>query len=121
MVNAFKSFWKNTFNYNGRTTRSGYWYVVLMHLIIGFIVGFIGGFISAFNESVGNMIIGLTYVYSIIGIIPSIALIIRRLHDINKSGWWYFICLVPLVGTIILLVFFCTASVDENNNYGETV
>lgn len=47
---------------------------------------------------------------------PSIALNVRRLHDINKSGWWLFIAFVPF-GNIVLLVFYCLPSVNEGNNY----
>jgi len=121
MIEAYKNFWKNYFNFKDRTTRSGYWYVILMNLIIGFILGFISGFLSVSSNGASSFIMILISLYCLASIIPSIALFVRRLHDINKSGWWYFIALVPFVGSIILLVFLCTASVDENNKYGEKV
>lgn len=107
MVEAYKRFLRNYTNFSGRSTRSDYWYVVLANFLIGFVIGFIGG----------PPIIGM--IYSLVVLIPGIAVFIRRMHDINKSGWWWFISLVPLVGTIILLVFMCTDSVNENNKYGE--
>lgn len=107
MVEAYKRFLRNYTNFSGRSTRSDYWYVVLANFLIGFVIGFIGG------PPIISMI------YSLVVLIPGIAVFIRRMHDINKSGWWWFISLVPLVGTIILLVFMCTDSVNENNKYGE--
>ena len=54
-------------------------------------------------------------------IIPMWTLEVRRLHDINKSGWWLLISLIPAIGFIILIIFFATASVDEGNVYGDIV
>lgn len=117
MIDAYKRFLKNYANFSGRSTRSDYWYVILANFLIGFVIGFIGGLIPDL-AGVTALISGL---YSLAIIIPGIAIVVRRLHDINKSGWFYFIALVPLVGVIILLVFLCTASVNENNRYGERV
>lgn len=117
MIDAYKRFLKNYANFSGRSTRSDYWYVILANFLIGFVIGFIGGLIPDL-AGVTALISGL---YSLAIIIPGIAIVVRRLHDINKSGWFYFIALVPLVGGIILLVFLCTASVNENNRYGERV
>jgi len=60
----------------------------------------------------------LTGIYVFASIIPLFALEIRRLHDINRCGWWVFLPMIPLVGGIILLVWFCKSSVDEGNIYG---
>ena len=117
MIDAYKRFLKNYANFSGRSTRSDYWYVILANFLIGFVIGFIGGLIPDL-AGVTALISGL---YSLAIIIPGIAIVVRRLHDINKSGWFYFIALVPLVGGIILLVFLCTASVNENNRYRERV
>ena len=117
MIDAYKRFLKNYANFSGRSTRSDYWYVILANFLIGFVIGFIGGLIPDL-AGVTALISGL---YSLAIIIPGIAIVVRRLHDINKSGWFYFIALVPLVGGIILLVFLFTASVNENNRYRERV
>jgi uncharacterized membrane protein YhaH (DUF805 family) len=52
-------------------------------------------------------------------IIPGLAVTVRRLHDLNKSGWNYFIILIPLIGSIILLVWLFTDGDRFTNNYGE--
>ena len=113
MVNAYKKFWLNYFNFNGRSTRSDYWYVVLANFLIGFIIGLIAGIIPE--------LIVLAYIYEVLVIIPGLSVAIRRLHDINKSGWNYLWILVPIAGPILLIIYYCTASVNENNKYGEIV
>lgn len=117
MVEAYQRLFKNYANFNGRSTRSDYWYIFLGNFLVGFVLGLIGGLFS----ELGGLTDALATIYSLVMLVPGIALVVRRLHDINKSGWFYFIALVPLVGGIILLVFLCTASVNENNRYGERV
>jgi uncharacterized membrane protein YhaH (DUF805 family) len=66
-----------------------------------------------FNLPIVNFIAGLAL------LLPSLAVAVRRLHDIGKSGWWYFLCLIPFIGGIILLIFYCTDGQPEANEYGE--
>jgi len=113
MIEAYKKFLRNYTNFSGRSTRSDYWWVVLANFLIGFVIGFVGGLTGA-----DKLVTVLTTVYELAIIVPAIALVIRRLHDINKSGWYYFMILIPIVGWIIVLVYLCTPSVNENNNYG---
>ena len=97
--------------------------VVHLEVIIGlfflanFLIGFVLGIVAGIIPSLSSAIYSLTYIYQFAVLIPSVSIVVRRLHDINKSGWWYFIVLVPLVGWIILLVYLCTDSVNENNKY----
>lgn len=113
IINAYKKFLNNYTNFNGRSSRSDYWYVFLAN----FLIGFIGGLIPA----LAGLTALLSSIYSLAVLIPGIALFIRRMHDINKSGWNFFWSFVPVVGLIILLVFLCKPSVDENNRYGSLV
>lgn len=117
MLDSYKRFWKNYANFKGRSTRADYWWVVLANFLIGFVLGFIAGLIPDLAGVTGI----ITTLYSLASIIPTLALIVRRMHDINRSGWAYLFCLIPLVGFIVVLVFLCTPSVDENNRYGERV
>lgn len=112
MVEAYKKFWMNYVNFNDRTTAKDFWLTFLMNIIIGFAAGFIMGITKLSILSVVMML------YSLASIIPSLAMSVRRMHDINKSGWWLLISFVPLVGGIILIVFYCLPSVNENNNFG---
>lgn len=117
MIEAYKKFLMNYANFSGRSSRADYWWVVLANILIGFIIGFICGLLQL-DQSVSMCVSG---VYSLAVLIPGIALVVRRLHDINKSGWYYFMGLIPLAGPIIVLVYMLTDSVNENNQYGERV
>ncbi len=114
MIEAYKRFFRNYTNFSGRSTVSDYWYVVLCNFLIGFIVGFVCGLLQLGT----NTVTLITGIYELAILVPSIALVVRRLHDINKSGWYYLMVLIPLAGPIIVLIYFCTASVVENNQYG---
>lgn len=114
MVEAYKKFLSNYANFNGCSSRSDYWWVVLCNALIGFVIGFVSGFTGIED------IMYLSYLYTLAVFVPSIALIVRRLHDINKSGWYYFMVLVPLAGPIIVLVYLLTDRV-EPNNFGERI
>jgi len=97
-------------DFNGRARRSEYWYFVLFNAVISLGVGLLAGLIG---------IDWLTYIYSLAILVPSIAICVRRLHDIGKSGWWYFIGFIPLIGAIWLIVLFCKEGDRGANAYGE--
>jgi len=112
-MNAFDYYlnaWKNYAEFNGRARRSEYWFYVLFNILAMFTTLILDGFL-----------IGLpifTFSYAVASIIPSIAVLVRRLHDTNKSGWWYFIAFVPFVGSIVLLVFLFSEGDRGVNEYG---
>lgn len=122
MISAFKSFWKNAFNFSGRATRSEYWLFILANMIVVFILSFIMGIGTAINGGKGGfatLLFSIPYaIYCVMAIIPCLSLNIRRLHDIGKSGWWYLWCslLSPIcgIGGIIMLVFLLTDSKPDN-------
>ena len=115
MIEAYKRFLRNYANFNGRSNRGDYWWVLLCNFIIGFVLGFLDGVL---DTSIFSTIAGI---YTLATLVPGIALVVRRLHDINKSGWHYFMVFIPLAGPIILLVYLLTDSVNEGNQYGERV
>jgi uncharacterized membrane protein YhaH (DUF805 family) len=102
----------NYANFEGRARRSEYWYFMLMNIIIFIFLAMI----SATSESTtGLWLIGILF----LGIItPLIALIVRRLHDIGKSGGYFFVRFIPIVGGIWYLVLMCTDSTWGSNQYG---
>ena len=93
----------------GRARRKEYWMFVLFNMICLVILRVIGEALEA------QFLAGLYYLAVLL---PSICLGIRRLHDIGKSGWWLLLALIPLVGGLILLVFFCLDSQPGENQYG---
>lgn len=96
-------------DFEGRARRSEYWYFVLFHMLAT-IVCFIPMILS-------RVFIFIPFVYMLAAIIPSIALVVRRLHDTNKSGWLYLVAFIPL-GGIVIFVFMCLEGDHGENDYG---
>ena len=118
MVDYYKIVLKNYANFEGRARRSEYWYYTLMNIIIVVALEILAG-VCGMASSVLTIIVGLLLVVYALGtLVPSIAVMVRRLHDVGKSGWWYFIALIPIVGAIWLLVLLCTDSQPGSNEYG---
>jgi uncharacterized membrane protein YhaH (DUF805 family) len=111
---------KNYAVFSGRARRKEYWWFSLFNLIFILVLEGIGLLIIA--SHVHNLILPIVYslivIYSLALIVPTLAVAVRRLHDTNRSGWWYFIGLVPFVGSIILIVFFAMDSQPGENRYG---
>lgn len=116
-----KVVFENYANFKGRARRSEYWYYNLMQLVIFLsllILGAIGG--SLFDSVPGGLLIAyfIFVFYSLATLIPTLGVVVRRLHDVGKSGWFYFIGLIPVVGGIWLLVLMCTEGDHGENDYG---
>jgi uncharacterized membrane protein YhaH (DUF805 family) len=101
-------------DFSGRARRKEYWMFFLFNIIICIVLGIIDG-VAGMNLG-GMGLLGL--VYSLAILVPSIAVGIRRLHDIDKSGWWVLIIFVPLIGAIVLLVFAVMAGTPGDNRFG---
>ena len=101
--------------FNGRARRSEYWYFVLFNLVISFVIGFTFGVIAGLLDM--PALANLAYLWSLAMFIPGLAVSVRRLHDIDRSGWWLLLSLIPLVGAIILIIWYCTDSQPGANQY----
>lgn len=107
--------WKQYAGFSGRSQRSAYWFFVLFNMVFAFALSFLDGFLGlAGEEGVGPLYV----MYGLAALIPGIAVGVRRLHDIGRTGWWSLIVFVPLIGVIVLLVFYCTDSQPGDNQYG---
>ena len=104
-------------DFEGRARRQEYWMFVLFNLIIIVVLAFVLGFIEGMVNSDGIIMIPL-FIYYIGILLPSIAVAVRRLHDQNKSGWYYLVSLIPFVGGIWLLVLLATEGDAGPNQYG---
>ena len=118
---AVKAFWSNYSNFKSRARRSEYWFIqlflVLTNLAVAAIdLALMNGDVDRFIANGGGGIVGLIWILATI--VPAIAVVIRRLHDTNRSGWWVLIGLVPLAGAIVLLVFTVEDSNKGVNKYG---
>jgi len=118
MLNALKEMLFNFCNFSGRTSRRDFWLAVLGVFIISLILGYGGGFVLSLggvDPSKASAMISSPW--ALITLLPILSMQVRRLHDINKSGWWILINFLPIIGSFILLVFFCMPSVRQGNRY----
>ena len=106
----------NYVNFSGRARRSEYWYFILCYYIISILAVVLDNTLGLANDLTGYGFITLAVMLG--HILPSLSLVVRRLHDVGKSGWFYFIALIPIIGGIWLLVLFCTEGTRGENKYG---
>jgi uncharacterized membrane protein YhaH (DUF805 family) len=102
-------------DFSGRARRSEYWYFFLFTIIVGFVAGIIDSILGTRGTAGGTGLVGA--ITSLALLLPGLGVAVRRLHDTGRSGWWLLIGLVPIVGAIVLLVFFVQDSHSENQ-YG---
>lgn len=100
-------------DFKGRATRPQYWYFVLCYFIISIPFAIVDSVL--FQRQV------LTLILSLALIVPSIAIGVRRLHDLGKPGWWFLIALIPLAGPIALIVLYCMKGENKDNKFGKKV
>lgn len=123
-MQAVVLFFKNYTNFAGRSTRSEYWWVILFQILVYVVWGILTAIFTSIVgliDYTGSLATGLTFIFSIIQglfslaiIVPGVALNVRRLHDTGKPWYWLLCGLIPVVGTIVLIVFNCQPSVGDN-------
>ena len=108
--------------FDGRASRSEFWYFVLFYILVDIPVVLLDAFVvspmlgATPEQAMQGGILQMLYALALL--IPSIALAVRRLHDIGKSGWWYLLIFIPIVGVLVLLYFFVQDSQPGANAYG---
>jgi uncharacterized membrane protein YhaH (DUF805 family) len=102
----------NVLNFQGRASRSAYWWYALALLIVDVVLQIISG---VAGSSALTLLVSLILI--VVGL-SGLSVGIRRLHDTNKSGWWILIGLIPIVGAIVLIVFMCTPGTPGPNRFG---
>jgi len=118
-MNWYLKVLKQYADFSGRARRKEYWMYTLLNVIIISALIFVMLIGTATQSSVLTIIGWVLYCgYALAIFVPSLAVCVRRLHDIGKSGWYYFFGLIPLVGGIILLIWFCKDSQAGENEYG---
>tara|TARA_B100000941_G_scaffold78620_1_gene53743 strand:- start:36 stop:428 length:393 start_codon:yes stop_codon:yes gene_type:complete len=115
----------NYANFKGRARRKEYWMFVLVYVIILIACmvfdNVLGTVFMMDAGPLGEISMGYGWLYSICSLvhfIPGLGLVVRRLHDVGKSGWFYLLILIPIVGWIWLLVLYCTEGQKEDNKWG---
>ncbi len=110
MINYFLDPLKKYADFTGRASKTEYWMFILFYTVIYIVL-------IAIDYATGMGVLSL--IFSLALLLPSISVATRRLHDIDRSGWWQLIVLIPLIGIIVILVFMAQDSDPEANQYGE--
>jgi uncharacterized membrane protein YhaH (DUF805 family) len=95
--------------FSGRSSRSAYWWWILFYVLVFIVASVLDGVI---NTPAISILVWLGF------FLPNLAVLVRRLHDTDHSGWWVLIGLIPLIGAIVLIVFACLDS-GPPNKYGQ--
>ena len=107
--------------FHGRAHRAEFWWFVLFNAIFSFALNItFGARVGVPEESVSSAspLAILPAIYGLAVLLPAIGVSIRRLHDTNRSGWWLLIALFPIVGAIVLIVFYAQAGDAGENQFG---
>ncbi len=115
---AVQAVTKNFANFNGRARRKEYWGAMLIYIIVAVILSMLMNITFWISEYLSYFFVLVTSIFYLATIVPILALTVRRLHDIDKSGWWYLISLVPIIGGIWLLILLCTEGTRGENRFG---
>ena len=116
-MNWYLKVLKQYADFSGRARRKEYWMFVLFNMIFAIVAM---GLDNAFGIAIGEIGYGPLYgIYGLVLFIPSLAVSVRRLHDVGKSGWMILIPIIPIIGAIWLFVLMVTDSNPERNQYGE--
>ena len=104
--------YENWRNFSGRACRSEFWHFALFSFVIGLFVFIFGGLIEDWRYLI------LACLYAVFVGIPGFSLAVRRLHDLNSTGWAIIIFWIPIIGSLIMLISMCWRGTDGDNKYG---
>ena len=115
-MNYYIEAFKRYVDFNGRSSRSEYWYFILFNLIVSMVLVIIDLAIGTYDKQ-SNLGL-LSGLYQLAVFLPALALAVRRLHDTDRSGWFVLLVLLPIVGTIVYIVLLVLPSDSKKNKYG---
>jgi uncharacterized membrane protein YhaH (DUF805 family) len=115
-TDSVKAVFKKYAVFDGRSLRSEYWYWILFSLLASIVLSILDSVV--FGTKADSNSGPLEIIFSLATIIPSIAVTVRRLHDVNRSGWWILI-VFTIVGIIPLIYWYCQPGTPGKNDYGE--
>lgn len=124
MQEAVRSAFGKYVTFSGRARRAEYWWFALFCVIVALVVGVVdymifGGTVTQIEGGYSYASNGpLAAIWSLVILLPAISVLVRRLHDTGRSGWWYWILLVPLVGVLLLLWWLTRPGDQGPNAYG---
>lgn len=100
----------------GRARRKEYWFFALFNFIFAFVLGFIDMMTGTFSVGAGLGLLGGLYTLAVF--VPGISVTVRRLHDTDRSGWWFWIVLIPFIGWVWIFVLLVLDGTTDQNEYG---
>lgn len=112
MIEAVKACFSKYVTFSGRARRAEYWWFVLFTTLASIVLTIID--LGVMGSEMGL----LSNLWSLAVLLPSLAAGSRRLHDTDRSAWWLLIALIPLIGIIVLIVFFAQKGTDGGNRFG---
>ncbi len=110
---AIGSCFSNYIGFEGRAPRSEYWYWVLFTFIVAIVTAVLDRVLFP-----GNELSPINTLFNLAILLPSLAVLIRRLHDIDRTGWWWLLIFVPVVGWIVLIIWAIQRGDETNNRFG---
>ena len=113
-VSSFFARWKD---FNGRSSRSEYWWATLFITLTSIFTNILTLFLGLSGSIVAIIVLLLIVIFSLFLAIASLSLVVRRLHDTNKSGWWYLI-IFTIIGALLLLYWYCKKGDEGENRFG---
>jgi uncharacterized membrane protein YhaH (DUF805 family) len=113
---AISSGFRNYVGFSGRAIRSEYWYWVLFTLLLGIVTAVLD--LVIFSAATASGFSPLNVIASLATLLPSLAVGIRRLHDRDQTGWWILLALIPVIGWIILIIWYCLRGTVGPNSFG---
>jgi uncharacterized membrane protein YhaH (DUF805 family) len=108
---AIRSGFANYINFNGRAVRSEFWWWQLFTLLVAFAAGMVDGALDLNADVISDL-------WALAILLPTLAVSVRRLHDIDMSGWWIFIMMVPLIGIVLLIAWWVGEGTLGYNRFG---
>jgi uncharacterized membrane protein YhaH (DUF805 family) len=110
---AISSGFRNYVGFSGRASRSEFWYWILFTVLVSIVTSIID--LEVLSSS---SISPFSSIWSLVTFLPSLAMGVRRLRDTDRSGWWWLLSFIPLIGIIVLIVFWCSAGTRGPNRFG---
>jgi uncharacterized membrane protein YhaH (DUF805 family) len=112
-IGAIQSGFRNYVGFSGRAARSEFWYWFLFGVVISVVVALIDSVIAP-DSDYGI----LAVLVALVLFLPGLAVTVRRLHDLDRSGWFILLYFVPVIGFVVLLVWFCRRGTIGPNRFG---
>jgi uncharacterized membrane protein YhaH (DUF805 family) len=115
---AIRSGFRKYVDFSGRASRSEYWWWVVFAILVGVVAGVLDAVLFPGSRRSGAYGGVLQAIAGLALLLPGLAVGVRRLHDTDRSGWWYLIIVIPLIGWIILIIFLASAGTSGVNRFG---